>query len=148
MGDDERHEVCLRDTARAMSRENAEVVKAFFVTWNDGDRDVFRSLIDPDVIGRMPDGWPEQGPFVGREPVMRQIERMRETWDGDALEPLSDFIDAGDRIVVRLRWRTAGRGPVANVEATGVYTVREGRVVAIDHFWDHADALKAVGLEE
>jgi hypothetical protein len=60
---------------------------------------------------------------------------------------VGDFIDAGDRIVVRLRWRAAGRGPAVNVEATGVYTVREGRV-AIDHFWDHADALKAVGLEE
>ena len=32
---------------------------------------------------------------------MRQLQQMRETWDADSLEPISDFIDAGDRVVVR-----------------------------------------------
>ena len=29
---------------------------------------------------------------------MRQFEQLRETWDADASEPISDFIDAGDRV--------------------------------------------------
>ena len=40
---------------------------------------------------------------------MRQFEQLRETWDADTLEPISDFIDAGDRVVVRLD--LAWRGP-------------------------------------
>jgi ketosteroid isomerase-like protein len=49
---------------------------------------------------------------------------------------------------VRWIWRGAGEGPDTNVEATGVYTVREGRILAIEHFWDHAEALSAVGFSE
>ena len=62
---------------------------------------------------------------------MRQIEQLRETWDVDALVPISDFIDAADRVVVRFIWRGAGHGPDADLEMTGVYTVRKGKVA----FW-------------
>ena len=34
----------------------------------------FVSLLDPDVIWRQPEGWPEPGPDVGREAVMRQFD--------------------------------------------------------------------------
>jgi ketosteroid isomerase-like protein len=131
-----------------MSRENVEVVQAAFEAWNAGDMDAWRELCDPDAILRMPEGWPEPGPFVGREAVMRQLEQLRETWDADALELISDFIEAGDRVVVRFIWRGAGHGPEANIEATAVYTLRTGRLASLEHFWDHAEALEAVGLLE
>ena len=79
---------------------------------------------------------------------MRQLEQLRETWDADALEPISDFIDAGDRVVVRFIWRGAGHGPESNMEMTSVFTVRKGRIVYQEFFWDHAEALEAVGLSE
>ena len=79
---------------------------------------------------------------------MRQLEQLRETWDTEALELIGDFIDAGDRVAVRLIWRGAGHGPESNMEMTGVYTVRKGRIVAIEFFWDHAEALEALGLSE
>ena len=112
-----------------MSQENVEIVRAVFEAWNAGDMDALRELYDPDVIVRTPEGWPEPGPFVGREAVMRQFEQLRETWDADALELISDFIDAGDRVAVRFIWRGAGHGPESNMELTGVYTVRKGRIV-------------------
>ena len=34
------------------------------------------------------------------------------------------------------------------MEMTGVYTVRKGRIFAMEFFWDHAEALEAVGLSE
>ena len=131
---------------QAMSQGNVAVVKAVFEAWNAGDMDAFRDLYDPDVILRALEGWPEPGPFVGREAVMREFEQMRETWDADALEPISDFIDAADRIVVRFIWRGAGQGPEANLEATGVFTVRKGGIVHQEFFWDHAEALETLGL--
>ena len=79
---------------------------------------------------------------------MRRFEQLRETWDTDALEPIGDFIDAGDRVAVRCIWRGAGHGPETNMELTGVYTVRKGRILAIELFWDHAEALEALGLSE
>ena len=131
-----------------MSQENVEVVRAMFEAYSAGDMDAFRELHDPDVIARPLEGWPEPGPYVGREAVMRQFEQLRETWDADAFELISDFIDVGDRVAVRFIWRAVGHGPESNVEVTGVYIVRKGRIVAFEFFWDHAEAREALGLSE
>jgi ketosteroid isomerase-like protein len=85
---------------------------------------------------------------VGREAVMHQLGQQRETWDADALQLTSDFVDAADRVAVRYIWRGAGHGPDLNMEATGVFTVRKGRVFYVEFFWDHAEALEALGLSE
>ena len=131
-----------------MSQENVEVVKAALEAWNAGDMEVLRELYDPNVIVRMPDDWPEPGPFMGRDAVMRQVKQLRDTWDADTLELISDFIDVGDRVAVRLIWRGEGRGPEANMEYTHVYTLRKGKIFGVEFFSDHAEALEAVGLSE
>ena len=131
-----------------MSQENVEVVKAAFEAWNVGDMDALREAYDPDIILRTLEGWPEPGPFVGREAVVRWWEQIRETWDADAIELISDFIDAGDRVAVRLIWHGTGRGPEMNMEMTQVTTVRKGKILGTEYFWDHTEALEAVGLSE
>jgi uncharacterized protein len=138
----------LRGILGAMSQKNIGVVSAAFEAWNAGDMATLRESYDPDIVWRPPEGWPEPGPYLGREAVMRQLEQLRETWDADVLEPISDFIDAADRVVVRIIWRGAGHGPGLDMELTGVYTVRRGRLCDIELFWDHAQALEAVGLRE
>jgi ketosteroid isomerase-like protein len=129
-----------------VSQEIVEVVRASFEAWNTGDMDALRELYDPDVIVRTVEDWPEPGPYVGREAVMRFFGQLRETWDADASEPISDFIDAADHVVVRYVWRGTGQGPEANMELTLVFTVRKGRIFYQEFFWDHAEALEAVGL--
>jgi ketosteroid isomerase-like protein len=131
-----------------MSQENVEVVRKVIAAWNAGDMDAFRELCDPEIIMRPPERWPEPGPFVGREAVMREWHQTRETWDADTLEPISDFIDAGDRVVVRHVWRGMGQGPESNIETTQVTMVRKGKIVYQEFFWDHAEALEAAGLRE
>jgi ketosteroid isomerase-like protein len=131
-----------------MSQENVEIVKAAYEAWNAGDMDAWADFFAPAVISRPPEGWPEPGPFVGRGAFTRWCEQLRETWDADALEPIGDFIDIGDRVAVRQIWRGAGSGPEANLEMTWVGTVRKGKIVFVEFFWDHAEALEAVGLSE
>jgi uncharacterized protein len=131
-----------------MSQENVEIVRRGFEAWNAGDMDAWRELLDPGVIWRGPEGWPEPGPYAGREAVMRQGEQLRETWDADSFQLISDFIDVGDRVAVRFIWQGAGHGPESNIELTGAYTVRKGRIVALEFFWDHAEALKSLGISE
>jgi ketosteroid isomerase-like protein len=110
--------------------------------------EALRELYHPNVIVRMPDDWPEPGPFVGRDAVWREIEQLRDTWDADAFEQVSDFIDVGDRVAVRYIWRSEGRGPESNIESTHVFTVRKQKILGVEFFWDHAEALEAVGLSE
>src|SRR5437660_6366819 len=69
-----RRSLSLRDTARAMSQENVEVVKAALEAWNAGDMDAFSEMYDPDAIVRMLEGWPEPGPFLGRKAVVHTSE--------------------------------------------------------------------------
>jgi ketosteroid isomerase-like protein len=129
-----------------MSQENVEVVRAGFAAWNAGDMQALRELYDPDVVMYHLEGWPEPGPSVGRDAVMRQWESLSEGLDADALEPISDFIEAGGRVVVRYGWHATGHGPDLNMEMTAIYTVRKGKILVTEHFWDHAEALEAVGL--
>jgi ketosteroid isomerase-like protein len=131
-----------------MSQENVAIVRAGFEAWNTGKMHALRDLFDPDAIMRTPEGWQEPGPFVGRDAVMRQLKQQRETWDSEAFELITDFISAADRVVVRFIWHGAGRGPDADLEMTGVYTVRNGKIFAIEHFWDHAETLETLGLPE
>jgi ketosteroid isomerase-like protein len=131
-----------------MSEENVEVVRATFEGWNARDMDAIREQYDPDIIMRPPEGWPEPGPFVGRDAVMREWEQIRETFDADDLELIGDFIDAADRVAVRFISHGTGRGPEYKLEVTGVYTVRNGKIRTAEYFWDHAEALEAAGLSE
>jgi ketosteroid isomerase-like protein len=130
-----------------VSQENVEILKASIAAWNERDMDAFRELHDPHVVVRMVEGWPEPGPFMGREAVMRQFEQLRDTWDADAMT---------DRRLHRSRRpRTRqddlsrhGQGPQADLEMTQVVTVRKRKVVYRAYFWDHAEALEAVGLSK
>ena len=113
-----------------MSQENVDVVRANVAAWNAGDVDAMRERYDPNVIVRPVEGWPEPGPFVGRDAVIRQWKQQREAFQfSDVLEPISDFINVADRVVVRFIVRGRGvHGPRVNMELTGVYTVRKGRI--------------------
>jgi ketosteroid isomerase-like protein len=131
-----------------MSQENVEIVRAMLETWNERRMDDFRDLHDPDVvIARFIEGWPEPEPVVGRDAVMTFFQEMR-PWEDDTAEPISDPIDSDGRVVVRFLWRTSTQGQEVGMEVTGMYTVRNGRIVRIEFFRDHTDALEAAGLSE
>ena len=131
-----------------MSEENVEVVRRSIEVWNARDMDAWSEILAPNVTWRVMPDWPEQGPFIGRDAVFLQARQLRESWDSDAVVPVSDYIDAGDQVVLRFIWRGVGRGPESNMEMTCIYTVREDTITAFEYFWDHAEALKAVGLTE
>jgi ketosteroid isomerase-like protein len=110
--------------------------------------DRVRNVYDPGVVMYHLEGWPEPGPSVGKDAVMRQWAIQRDTLNIDVVEPISEFVEAGDRVIVRYTWRGTGSGPDMRMEMTAVYTVRKGKILVVEHFWDHAEALEAVGLRE
>jgi len=132
-----------------MSQENVEIVRSGFAAWNAGDMDALADLFADDIVLRLPEGWPEPGPYVGRDEAIRQFKQNREVFESDRLEPITEFMGAGDRVLVRLIWRgMGGEGPESALEWTILCSVRRGRVVSIEYFWDHAEALEAAGLRE
>jgi ketosteroid isomerase-like protein len=129
-----------------MSQENVEVVRRAFAAWNTGDTDAVREMLDPDIVLRVVKEWPEPGPFVGREAVMRFYTQLRDTWDDDTVETIGEFTHGADRVVVRWTWHRSGRGPQTDMESTIVYSVRKGKIHEMEYFWDHEEALEAAGL--
>jgi len=79
---------------------------------------------------------------------MRGVEQLRETFDADWQELISDPIDIGDRVVVRTVWHGVGQGPEMKQESTVVFTVPRKQIFHIELFYDHAAALEAAGLPE
>ena len=131
-----------------MSQENIEVVRKFVKVWNAGDMEGVHELYDPEAVMEATPDWPEPGPFVGRDAVMQQFSQARAAFDSDSVEFLSDLVAVGDRVIVRLAWHGFGRGPQSDMEWTNVVTIRDGRILNVEYFWDHAEALEAAGLSE
>ena len=131
-----------------MSEENRRLVQQSFDWWNRGEMGKLRALYHPDAIMRAPEGWPEPGPFLGTDAIFDQFGRIREAWDQDSFEVLSEFLDIGDRVLARVAWRMAGHGPESSMEFTVVYTIRASLIMAIELLRDHAEALEFAGLAE
>jgi ketosteroid isomerase-like protein len=132
-----------------MSQENVEVVQRGYEAYNAGDLGALRELYDPGVVWYHLKGWPEPGPSVGRDAVLREVEQLQEAWQaGDRLELVGDLVDAGDRVLARAVWRGSGSGPDAAMEFTYLFTLRDGRIITIQMYWDYDEALEAVGLRE
>jgi len=131
-----------------MSQENVKIVQALFDAWNAGDMDAVRDVCDPEIIVRGPQDWPEPGPILGQDAVMRAFEQLRDTFDSDWQELTSDVVHAGDRVAVRTVWHGIGHGPELKQESTPVFTVRKGQVFQIEFFSSHVEALETMGLRE
>jgi len=131
-----------------MSRENVEFVRRAVEAWNAGAMDRLSEFYAPDAIVRGLDGWPEPGPYFGWEEIRRSFERIREPWKTDSIEIVGAIRDAGDRVVTRWRWRVEGQGPPSEMEFTVVLTIRAGKIHYHEYFWNHVEALEALGLRE
>src|SRR5262249_24483537 len=84
-----------------------------FAAVNAGNMEAVREMLDPGVvIGRELEGWPETGPFVGRDAVMRGWERNREPFgDTVRVEPVSIIEGPGGCEADRARSRPRARTP-------------------------------------
>ena len=131
-----------------MSQENVEIVRASFEAWNAKDMDGYHELYDPHAILRLPEDWPEPGPYFGRDAVMRYLREFRSAWDTDGAQPVSDFVDVGDRVAVTFGLHGGARGPEANLNLSIIFTVREGKILAAEAFKDRAEVLGLLGMQE
>ena len=63
-----------------------------------------------------------------------------------------EFIDAGDdQVLVFSREGGRGRGSGAEVQTqptAHLWTLRDGRVIRMESYWERSDALEAAGLDE
>jgi ketosteroid isomerase-like protein len=137
-----------RDTGRAMSEENVEIVRKGFENFNQGDVDALLETADADVVLRPAPGGPERV-YYGKDSVRSFYEDFAEAIGRDVV--IEDQIDAGAVVVTRARFNMSGAQSgieMPDIQATQVTTFRRGKGILIEFFWDHEEALEAAGLSE
>jgi ketosteroid isomerase-like protein len=105
-------------------------------------------LLDPQVEWRAPTSLPWGGTFHGHDGFQEFLGKVTEHLDEFRLEPLQ-LLDVRDRIVVllRLAGRPTGRATQFNVPEVHVWTLRQGRIVGHEAYFDTAIVLRALGLD-
>src|SRR3954469_14182997 len=130
-----------------MSQENVDLYRSQLGAVQRGDWDAVAANLDYDILVRTDPGWPEQR-IYGREDVMAWMRGVAESVGSNFR--IDEIIDLGDRVLARWCWKTRGEQSRIGGELrySEIVTYRGGRIILIEHFRDHAEALKAVELEE
>ncbi len=126
-----------------MSAENLEAVRASVEAYQRGDYAAASAYLAPDVIWEVGQEVPAQGPAAVRD----LWKRWESEWD--ELETVAEeWIDAGDHVVVVMRYRGRGRGSGIEVDDLQfeVHTFRGGECVRKADHPTRAEALEAAGL--
>jgi uncharacterized protein len=133
-----------------VSKASIERVKAAYEAWNRGDLDAAFDFLHPDAEVSVPPNLPEAGTYRGRDEMWRWVtDQLLPILEGVRAEP-QEFFDAGDRVVVFVRY--SGRGTSSGVEVTGVgvdahvWTLRGEKASRLEMYAGTEPALRAVGL--
>ena len=121
---------------------------AFIDAYNRRDYDVALENCDPEVDWILPE---HQAADSGRghEDIRRFFDGLDETFDDLRLLP-QEFVDAGDRVAVRLRHHALGKGSGIELDAElyhQVTTFEDGRIVRIEYLTTWPAALEAAGVD-
>jgi ketosteroid isomerase-like protein len=133
-----------------MSDVNVEVVRGVTDVMDaegfEAALPVFLEAAHPDVEWREDPAWPGSANYRGVEQVRDVILDRMGTLDFD--QQTEDLIDAGDRVIVLVRWIGRGKasGAQGELSMAMVWTVREQAITSVEFFLDRAEALDAAGL--
>jgi ketosteroid isomerase-like protein len=137
-----------------VSQENVELARRGYAGLNafykGGDfLPAIRETCDPEVVLKPSGLFPEAGEMRGHEGMLLFAERQAEAFEEMWIEP-QEFIDAGDRVVVPLRFggRARHTGIEAEFSVVHVWTVRNAKAIRIDMYRSKAEALDVAGRRE
>ncbi len=132
----------------AMSQENVEIVRRTVELWNAGDLDTMALFFDPAVVMHAPVEWPEPGPWRGRDEVIGEFRRIREGFSQDQVDVAEPATNGDWVLVLSTRHLRGAQSAVAGqIRAWYATRMSAGRIAEARFCWDHAEALKVVGLE-
>jgi hypothetical protein len=138
-----------RDTARAVSEENVEVVKRQVAAINARDVDRYLAGCTEDVELRTPLA-PIGGAYERPDGIRRFFADIEDTAPDFRLDLERVEAIGANRVLASLRVRVSGRttGIPTPLATTNLYDLVEGKIRRVRVFLDRQDALEAAGLTE
>jgi ketosteroid isomerase-like protein len=137
----------------AVSRENVDLTRRLYASWERGDFSPQPDLFDPDVEffrqGGDLDAAGLVGEWRGADETGEAMRDWMHSWDKLRIKG-ERFHDLGDRVLVLDRHIGVGKrsGVSLDHQMGHVVTLCEGRIVRWEGYWDPSDALRAAGLSE
>jgi ketosteroid isomerase-like protein len=133
-----------------MSEENMEVIRKTVEVFNaEGAEAAGRRFFAEDAEFYDPPTSPSPRVARGRDEVREQFNSFNETWEKHRTDPQEIRAVGADKVLVISVEHFTGRdGIEVQTPAASVFTLRDGRIVRWETFWDKHQALEAAGLSE
>jgi len=107
-------------------------------------------FVDPELVFiRVGDEAPDfTGEWHGIEGLKKATADYLNVWEDYRFE-VEQMIDLGDRVLVLETQTARGRrsGAVISQDVGALLTLRDGRIVRWEYYWERADALEAAGIK-
>ena len=126
-----------------MSQQNVEIVRSFTDAYLRGDHVGAVSHLAPDVVYEVGQELPLRRP----DELLSMWQRWEADWERIELTP-EEYIDAGDQVVLAVRYSGRARGIELEDRLFEVHTVRDGKIARKREFKTRSEALEAAGLAE
>jgi ketosteroid isomerase-like protein len=136
------------DIIENMAQENVALIKSMYEAFGRGDIPFVLSALDPKVVWNEAENfiYADGNPYVGPQSVLNGVfTRLGTEWRGFSATP-EEFLDAGDTVVVRGRYRGIYIASGASLDAqfAHVFTMRAGKVARFQQYTDTAQARDVV----
>ena len=131
-----------------MSEDNIRLQRLAYDAWNQGDREAWRALGDPNIEISLPVMQAlEGGDWVGYEAADRLWDAWHEVFP-DASFHVEEIRDLGETTFATLRLRGSGARSELPLDQPiwHVMKWRNSKVIRLDSFLKEAEALEAAGV--
>jgi ketosteroid isomerase-like protein len=131
-----------------MHQGNVEIVRRMYRRRERGDMYV-GEFVDPGIeFVRVGSELPDfAGEWHGIDGMRRATVEYLNVWENYRFE-VEEMIDLGDRVLVLERQLARGKRSGADIsqEVGTLLTLRDGKIVRWEYYWERAEALEAAGI--
>ena len=126
-----------------MHETDIDTIRASYAALNEGDLQGTLNALHRDASWHESPELPGGDVFEGRAAIEEFLEGYLEQWDLFH-QQVTSTVRSGDRVLVNIRMTAVGRESGAEVNAiyAHLWTMREGRGVRVDAYYDPSRALE------
>jgi ketosteroid isomerase-like protein len=125
--------------------DDVEILREAYEALNHGDLSAAMAVVDEGAEWHEHSDLPEAGSYAGRSTIRSFLEHFLESWQ-EFHQEAEQFLAEDERVLILLRLVARGKGSGIPVETqyAHLWTMRDGRGVRVDAYYDRAEALEAL----
>lgn len=128
-----------------MSEQNLDAVRGGYQAFNRGDIGWMVEHMQPEIEWHEAHEVPGAKVYRGRDEVRGYLESFGRVWNDIRFDPEGEFRAEGDKVLAFVHLSGKGKGSGASVDAhlAHIFTLRDGKGVRCDIYFDRAQAVEA-----